>query len=821
MFGAQGICQGIRATAVLEARTRLASDTQAPWVHRRGVFMGGGVRQRLVTAIALVAAVTASAGAASWLFYSSIEKLLIVVIHDQTPTIVNSLKLAEASSRFANGSLAYNATRNQLQRQEVAVGLDQQAHQIEDILGALRKTAIDPVCLDKIQAMVDGLERNLERQNKLVEDHLTLQSRVRSRHVELGQARDALVAALEGAAAGSGLQDVRPLWQMERAADDMMRWFAEAERQEQVETLQKSGEAFDTARRTLAGLMAVLPTDVPALAAVHQAAAALVGSDRQPGRFDVLETMIGNGNKLISLTRDSNDTVSALSIAVVRLVDEVEAEAARSGQKASQQIATGRHLMLIIVVATFVGPVVFVWLLVGRTIVVPLTNLANATRRIAAGDLTTPIPPTGQDEIADLAQALVVFRDNTAALFASEARLRSILEAAVFPILIVRRSDGTVVFANDQAVALLKAGTAAGLLGHQAAALFEAPHQFQMLTEKLADDRPVHNVERTLCALDGTRFWALLSAVRMTYQDEPALLASVNDISERKAIEEAQEQAREEAERALGQLKQAQEQLVRSEKMAAMGGLVAGVAHEINTPIGIVLTGASLLSEETDAIQERFDQGKLRRADFETYLATTREATAIILSNTRRAVDLVQSFKNVATDQVSEAPRRFNLKSYISDVLISLSPSWRKAGHRVQLDCPDDVEIDGVPGILSHIVTNLITNSLTHGFAPGQSGVMSITVARCGSDHIDLIFVDNGRGIPAGDHGKVFEPFFTTRRGAGSTGLGLHIVYNLVTLRLGGQIRLASSESGGVRFSLRFPCIMPASIAAGLVAIAG
>ncbi|CAK0746657.1 hypothetical protein CCP1ISM_2530002 [Azospirillaceae bacterium] len=171
----------------------------------------------------------------------------------------------------------------------------------------------------------------------------------------------------------------------------------------------------------------------------------------------------------------------------------------------------------------------------------------------------------------------------------------------------------------------------------------------------------------------------------------------------------------------------------------------------------------------------------------------------------------MQSFKNVAADQVSETPRRFALKAYLAEVVTSLTPSWRKPGHQVVLDGPDDIEIDGVPGILSHILSNFISNSVTHGFAPGQSGILSITVARSGPDHIELTYSDNGRGIPQRNQSKVFEPFFTTGRGAGNIGLGLHIVHNLVTGRLGGQIRLESGEDHGVRFVLRFPCAAPAS----------
>jgi signal transduction histidine kinase len=256
-------------------------------------------------------------------------------------------------------------------------------------------------------------------------------------------------------------------------------------------------------------------------------------------------------------------------------------------------------------------------------------------------------------------------------------------------------------------------------------------------------------------------------------------------------------------------LRETQATLVVQEKMASLGELVAGVAHEINTPIGVALTGATMLSDRTRDVQERFDGGKLRKSDFEGFLSTVTSTSGLLQSNIERAAALVQTFKQVSADRTSEVRRPFELHDYLDDVLISLSPAYRKAGHEVILSCPKNIEIDGYPGAFAQILSNFVMNSLVHGFTEGTAGRLQITVNLPDPESVELIYTDNGKGISPDHHIRVFDPFFTTRRGAGCTGLGLHIVYNLVTARLGGEIRLDSADDGGARFTLRFPRLAP------------
>jgi PAS domain S-box-containing protein len=287
------------------------------------------------------------------------------------------------------------------------------------------------------------------------------------------------------------------------------------------------------------------------------------------------------------------------------------------------------------------------------------------------------------------------------------------------------------------------------------------------------------------------------------------IVGSHTDVTEGVRAAEAVRVAKEEAERALQDLKEAQVQLIQAEKMAALGSLVAGVTHEINTPVGIALTGASLLAEKTRALRHLFEAGALRRGDFAEFIDIADEATQLMLLNIERATRLIQSFKQIAVDQASEERRVFELNTYIHEILRSLGMRIRRSGHTVAVHCPDDLTIDSYPGAFSQILTNFVINSLLHGYDPGVRGRLTVTVTAMDGE-VELVYADDGRGIPSELHGKVFEPFFTTSRDRGGSGLGLNIVYTLVMRTLRGRLRLDSAPGAGTAFTLRFPRVTPA-----------
>lgn len=270
----------------------------------------------------------------------------------------------------------------------------------------------------------------------------------------------------------------------------------------------------------------------------------------------------------------------------------------------------------------------------------------------------------------------------------------------------------------------------------------------------------------------------------------------------------AKRQAESEIRQAYEHLQQTQATLIQAEKLAALGGLVAGVAHEINTPVGITVTGASVLAEETRRFAARLQAGSLKKSDVEAFLQTARESAELILANANRAAHLVHSFKQVAVDQTSEARRQFNLARYLGEVVESLRPTYKRLPIQVRTDCAPDIQLDSYPGALAQVVTNLLVNSVTHAFPDGMAGRVEIA-ARVEGDGVVLRFEDDGVGIAAEHLAHIFEPFFTTKRSTGGSGLGLHVVYNIVTQRLGGRIHVESTLGSGTRFSLRIPLIAP------------
>lgn len=255
---------------------------------------------------------------------------------------------------------------------------------------------------------------------------------------------------------------------------------------------------------------------------------------------------------------------------------------------------------------------------------------------------------------------------------------------------------------------------------------------------------------------------------------------------------------------ALENLRQAQSQLVMSEKLAALGELVAGVAHEINTPVGVALSATSTMAERTRALRALFAQGEMKRSDLTAYVESMGEGAEMSLVNLHRASDLIRGFKMVAADQVSETRRVFKVREYIGEILLSLRPKLKKTAHTVEVVCDADLAIESYPGALSQILTNFIINSLTHAFDEGQSGQIRIEVVQV-EDVLTLTYSDNGRGIPPEVQARVFEPFYTTARAKGSTGLGLHIVFNVVTHTLGGTITCCSAPGHGTSFQVRVP----------------
>ncbi len=254
-------------------------------------------------------------------------------------------------------------------------------------------------------------------------------------------------------------------------------------------------------------------------------------------------------------------------------------------------------------------------------------------------------------------------------------------------------------------------------------------------------------------------------------------------------------------------LKSTQEMLIESEKIASLGTIVAGVAHEINTPIGIGVTASSHLEEETKKITELCISNKITKTRFLEYTQQATLTSQIILSNLKKAANIINSFKQIAVDQSSEAVREFKIREYIDEILLSLHSKIKTTKHKIQVECTENYTLYNYPGAFSQILTNLIINSLIHGFENIDNGLIKIVVNKIGDD-INIHYEDNGVGISKENLKKIFNPFFTTKLGSGGSGLGLSIVYNLVHKNLKGSIRCLSNPEAeeGTTFELLFPC---------------
>lgn len=282
-------------------------------------------------------------------------------------------------------------------------------------------------------------------------------------------------------------------------------------------------------------------------------------------------------------------------------------------------------------------------------------------------------------------------------------------------------------------------------------------------------------------------------------------LQTLNQTLEARVKQRTQEleQTNNELTRTLDDLRQTQADLVQAEKLAALGRLVAGVAHELNTPIGNSLLAASTMNETSREFRQRMQQS-VRRSDLEAFINDIIQGADITNRNLERAAELVASFKQVAIDQTSSQRRQFDLKGAIDEILLTLRPMFKHTPYHISAEIPPDIHLDSYPGPLGQALTNLITNALLHGFEGRDHGTVTIQAEK-EDDWVCLRVADDGNGIAQEHQGKVFTPFFTTRLGKGGSGLGLHIVHTVVTRVLGGTVTLTSEQGHGTTFTLRLP----------------
>ena len=349
-------------------------------------------------------------------------------------------------------------------------------------------------------------------------------------------------------------------------------------------------------------------------------------------------------------------------------------------------------------------------------------------------------------------------------------------------------------------------GTVATLRSYVRKALFGTPQSFEWIQVRK----------------DGTKFESELSLSAVVMDKRKMLVSVVRDITQRKKDEveilklntELENRVKQRTAElvsansalydSLAELKNTQKNLVEAEKMASLGVLVAGVAHEINTPVGVGITAASHLKEQTDGISRRLADGDMRKSELVEYFNTADESVGVILENLDRACGHIRSFKNVAVDQASQEIRKINLKEYMLDLIVSLNPVIKKTRHKIHVEGDSSIETVTAPGSVSQIFTNLIMNSLKHAFEGVEQGSIFIDIIKENKNAV-ISYRDDGNGMAEEVLVRIFDPFFTTKRGDGGSGLGMHIVYNLVTQSLGGEIECRSAVGKGTKFLIKFP----------------
>jgi PAS domain S-box-containing protein len=326
---------------------------------------------------------------------------------------------------------------------------------------------------------------------------------------------------------------------------------------------------------------------------------------------------------------------------------------------------------------------------------------------------------------------------------------------------------------------------------------------------------------------DGRIIICLLSSRLINSEGEQMILFSPIDISKQREIENEirqlnleleqrvkqrtinLEEANLELSKTLATLQNMQGEILRSEKMAALGSMVAGVAHELNTPIGNSVTVATTLQDNADFMLEEIRTGHPRRTLLDQTLDASANGAEILVRNLNRAAALVSSFKQLAVDQSSNHRRHFDLRQAVEEVILTLTPMYKKTPYRFELDLAPDIELESYPGPLGQVITNFITNALSHAFEGRAQGTMFIVTRKRINDEVEITFSDNGIGISAEQLKRVFDPFYTTKLGQGGSGLGMHIVYDLVTGILGGKISLDSTPGQGLTIQMILPMVAP------------
>lgn len=487
------------------------------------------------------------------------------------------------------------------------------------------------------------------------------------------------------------------------------------------------------------------------------------------------------------------------------------------------------NALSVMIGAVVIGVTLLLGALVAASIREPLRALLRTVEAFSRGRFDEPVPDVGDNELGRLAGALREFRQSAGqralaerALRESEARLRTLSDMSSDVFWEVDADFRYTALSGLRANELLAWHVMLlGVCPWDNPGVKGEPLEWSRLRNAFESHQPFRDLQFQLQLPDGGVIHLQVSGDPVFGHDGGfcGFRGTGKDISKQKAVEAEIRRLNQSLEQRVAErttelrqtnerLAHALEHLVQAEKLASLGNLVAGVAHELNTPLGNTLLTATHLRNRVHELQDVFKTGAMRRSELTAFIELSSDGLDLIERNLNRAAGLLANFKQVAVDQTSAQRRRFDLRKTVDEVVATLMPGLRKRRLVLVVDIPEGLELDSFPGPLEQVIANIVTNAAIHAFGPDEAGELFILAEPVGTGEIELCIRDNGCGIPPEVQGRVFDPFFTTRMGQGGSGLGLYIVYNIVTSLLGGSIEV-SSTPGGTCFTMRFPACAP------------
>ena len=733
-----------------------------------------GIRVKLVVAVGTVAGMILLAGILTWFSYSEIERLLAAVTRTNLPSVTNALKLSEATARLAAAAPALDLSQSQFQRQSNFVALQQQIERLLALIDQLAGTATDTGKVEELRSMVAAFGDNVVDRNILVDKRLQLVERSRVLAETITKLNVEVHRSMEGLASDPTLTvvvlasndlreavvapDLEKLGELRSAYEEQIRRLAEM-----VETNDGSGRARrsrELARRVLS--LGTGPENV----------------------FELRSLQMLTIARLTAANDEGRDLVARTSSAVGRLVSAAEADAALNERRTEAVISSGRYSLLLVAVLTFVGPLLFVWLYLSRSLVSRLTGLAESMHRIVQGDFQSEILGGGKDEIGDMAAELVVFRDamakvqdSTQALRESELRLRRILDTSPLALAISRVADNRILSVNPRWAELYLISEAEALES-TVAARYADPENRARLVALVRERGFVPGFECRMRASDGHEFWAMLSAAEIEIDGEPAVIVSSTDITRHK-----------EEEAALAEAKRMAEDASQAKSL-----FLATMSHEIRTPMNGVLTMAQLL-EDMHLPPEQREMARVIRDS----------ATALLT-----IINDILDFSKIEAGKLELEVMEMSLADLVEGVaeLLTVRAQEKGIGLITYVDPSLPDRVLGDPVRLRQIMTNLAGNAVKFT----DKGYVQIAV-RPAEGYDDPLWaefsvIDTGIGLSSEHQAQLFEPFsqadVTISRRYGGTGLGLSICRRLVAM-MEGEIGVQSESGHGSTFHFRLP----------------